>query len=130
MKHLFAAVSAALIFTSCAEPPRTAVLRVNGDRVTGNAVLEHTYRTDYAVCMGERQKAALSGVTAYGGSGGLAGIIASEDRSTAADQVLVGCLAQKGYVIVPEAEADAKSAQFRAIADAAKRQGIATGSVR
>jgi hypothetical protein len=54
--------------------------------------------------------------------------VAANDRSVAADQVLVGCLAQKGYVIVPEAEADAKSAQFRAIAETAKRQGIATSS--
>ena len=109
-----------------------AVLRVNGDRIAGNPVLEHTYRTDHAICLGERQKASLSGVTAYGGGGGLAGIVANQDRSVAADQVMAGCLAQKGYVIVPEAEADAQSAQFRAVAEAAKRQskGTATGSVR
>jgi hypothetical protein len=47
--------------------------------------------------MGERQKAALSGRTAYGG--GLAGIVASHDRVEGGYPVrLVGCLPQEGCV--------------------------------
>lgn len=75
-----------------------------------NPVLQTQFEVDRTACLGERNKAALSGVTVAGG--GLAGAIAAQERTNAADTVGQGCMAEKGYLLVKEDEADAKRAEL------------------
>ncbi len=46
---------------------------------------------------------------------------ASIDRSNAADTVQRGCMAEKGYLLVPEDQAAAKQAELAAIAEEKRR---------
>jgi hypothetical protein len=79
---------------------------------------------DTTVCNGEMQKANMSGIT-YGG-GGLAGVAAAIDRGKSADQVAQGCMAQKGYVEVPEDQVAAKQQQLAEVAaERARREAAA-----
>ena len=65
------------------------------------------------------QKANVSGVTYAGG--GLAGVAAQIERQQAVGQVAEGCMAQKGYLLVPKEEAEAKAAELAAV-DAEKKR--------
>jgi hypothetical protein len=76
--------------------------------------------------LGERNKANLSGVTFTGG--GLSGIAAAVDRSNAADTVQRGCMAEKGYLLVPEDQAAAKQADLAAIAEEKRKQEAAAAA--
>jgi hypothetical protein len=60
-------------------------LRADGQSVRDNPVLQTQAELDSTSCLGERNKAALSGVTFTGG--GLAGVAAAAERSNAADTV-------------------------------------------
>jgi hypothetical protein len=78
---------------------------------------------DATSCLGERSKAALSGVTVSSGS--VAGIAASIERGNAADTVQRGCMADRGYVQVLEEQAEEKHAQLLAVAEARRQQEAA-----
>lgn len=125
-RHIYI-LAASLIVTGCAQQKLVAI-RTDGQPMRGDIVLSHAYETDHAVCIGERQKANLSGTTFHGG--GLANaIVAHAERQAQADDVMAGCLAQKGYVIVAEEEAETKLAHYRAVAEAsAQRNGNASTS--
>ena len=62
-------------------------------------VLSQQFQIDKTVCLGDREKADLSGVTMTNG-----GLVAAQNRSNAADAVLAGCMAQRGYVLVTAAD--------------------------
>lgn len=119
----------------CSEPVRSVVIRTDGQSIADNPVLRHAYNTDEVICLGEMEKASLSGVTVTNSD--LARIVSQVDRQSAAYTVLRGCLAQRGYLIVREDEAEAKRAEFRAVAELASQQqqaaapsAITTGSIR
>lgn len=126
----FLAIGSAM--AGCAEKPKLVAIRTDGQSIQGNAVLTHNYNTDKAICVGETQKANLSGVAVHGG--GLAGLAVQIERQNAVDSVMVGCMAQRGYALVKEEEAEAKKVEFRAIAEAAAQQQkqptTMTGSIR
>ncbi|GLR91293.1 hypothetical protein [Bradyrhizobium iriomotense] len=107
----------------CAAAPKMGWIRVDGQSARENPVLQTQFEVDSTACLGERNKAALSGVTVA--SGGLAGAIAAADRSNAADTVARGCMAEKGYLLVREDEADAKRAELARIAEMKKQQEAA-----
>jgi len=119
-----AALSAALALAECATAPKMMWLRADGQRARDNPALATQYELDSTSCLGERNKAALSGVTFTGG--GLAGIAAGVERSNAADTVARGCMAEKGYLQVPEEMAEAKAAELASIAEQKRRQEAAT----
>src|SRR6266508_6268252 len=99
-------------------------VRADGQRLAGDAVLLRQAEMDRTVCLGERQKATLSGVTVT--RGGLAGVVAAQERADAADQVGAGCMAEKGYVLAREDEAEAKREEFAAIEAEKARRDAAT----
>ncbi len=76
------------------------LVRVDGQTVRENPVLQTQAEIDGTSCLGERNKAALSGVSVA--SGGIAAVAAAADRSNAADTVARGCMAEKGYLLVKE----------------------------
>jgi hypothetical protein len=108
------ALIGSILLVGCAEAPVMSLVRTDGERISGNPKFEQALQIDKTVCLGERQKANLSGVSFSGG--GLSGILAQQQRRDAADAVMTGCMAQKGYVLVPAAEAEAKASAFRATA--------------
>jgi len=116
-------IVAILAVTGCAGP-KMVWLRTDGQSGANDPVLSQQFQIDKTVCLGEREKADLSGVTLS--QGGLAGVAASVNRSNAADAVAQGCMAQKGYVLVKEDEVAQKSAEFAAIAaEKARREAAA-----
>jgi uncharacterized lipoprotein YajG len=117
------AVSAALMLAGCAAAPKTLWVRVDGQRVRDNPVLMQRGEVDRTICLGERQRATLSGVTVA--PGGLYGAIAAQERGHAGYQVAAGCMAEKGYLLVTEDQAEAKSAELAAIAEQKKKQEAA-----
>lgn len=110
----------------CTAAPKMLWVRADGQRASENPVLKTQYELDSTSCLGERNKAALSGVTMTGG--GFEGIVASAERSNAADTVARGCMAEKGYLMVPEEQAPAKQAELAAIAEQKKRQEAAAAA--
>jgi uncharacterized lipoprotein YajG len=110
----------------CATAPKMLWLRADGQSVRENPVLKTQFELDGTSCVGERNKANLSGVTFTGG--GVAGIVASQNRSDAADTVQRGCMAEKGYLLVPEEQAEAKRAELAAIAEEKRRQEAAAAT--
>ncbi|WP_143029470.1 hypothetical protein [Bradyrhizobium brasilense] len=112
----------------CAAAPKMLWLRADGQRASDNPVLRTQFELDGTACLGERNKANLSGVTVTGG--GLAGVAASIERSNAADTVQRGCMAEKGYLLVPEDQADAKQAELAAIAEQKRQQEAAAAAAQ
>jgi uncharacterized lipoprotein YajG len=118
------ALCAALV--GCAQAPKMLWVRTDGQRSAQNPVLVTQYEIDSTSCLGERNKASLSGVTVA--QGGFAGLAASIDRSNAADTVQRGCMAEKGYLLVPEDQADAKQAELAAVAEQKRKQEAAAAA--
>jgi hypothetical protein len=88
--------------------------------------LAQQFDVDRTVCLGERQRAALSGVTIA--SGGLAAAMAAQDRGNSADAVARGCMADKGYLMVPEDQAEAKRAEMAVVAEEKRKKESAAAA--
>jgi hypothetical protein len=116
MKIELLVMAMAVAVSGCAAPMKSIYVRADGRRGSDDPALAAQFDLDTNICVGEAQKANLSGVTLAGG--GLAGVVAQAQRSNAAGDVRIGCMAQKGYVYVPEDQAAAKSAEFAKIAAA------------
>lgn len=127
MQRIILVIIFSTTVAACAGPKLIPV-RMDGQRIAGSPVLAQAYEADHTICRGETQKANLSRTKHY--YGGVAGIVESLDQVEAANDVYAGCMAQNGYAIVKEDEAEAKRAQYSAVANAATGSSpIATGSV-
>jgi hypothetical protein len=121
----WACVLAALALAGCA--PHMIYLRGDGVPPASDAVLNQQFEMDRTICQGDMQKANVSGVTITGG--GVPGILAAANRSDAVSQVGQGCMAEKGYVLVKEADAPAKSQELAAVAaEKARREAAASAA--
>jgi hypothetical protein len=117
-------IAVAIALSACATAPKMFWMRTDGQSTVTDPVLSQQYQIDRTVCLGEREKADLSGVTVS--QGGLVGAVAAVQRSNAADAVAQGCMAQKGYIIVREDEVDAKRQELAALAaEKARREAAA-----
>ncbi|MGA2056619.1 MAG: hypothetical protein ABSG88_15055 [Bradyrhizobium sp.] len=114
------------VLVGCAQQPKMLWLRADGQRASDDPALRTQYELDSTSCLGERNKANLSGVTFANGS--LAGLAAAQNRSDAADTVQRGCMAEKGYLFVPEDQAPAKQAELAAIAQQKRQQELAAAA--
>jgi hypothetical protein len=114
MRNLISLVGA-LALVSCAgqapAPVKMLWLRADGQ---DDPVLARQFETDRTVCMGERRKANVTVVPIA--SGGVAGVIATQERPETVDDVAKGCMAEKGYLLVPETEVEAKRQELATIA--------------
>lgn len=104
-------VALCAVLGGCAAQPKMLWLRADGQRAADNPALRTQFELDGTACLGERNKANLSGVSVIGG--GLAGMAAAAERSAAADTVQRGGMAEKGYLLVPEDQAESKQAELR-----------------
>src|SRR5262249_52538122 len=119
----YASLFALVLLAGCATKPM-AYVRSDGQRISSDPVLSQQFELDKTVCLGERQKADLSGVTVANGS--LAGAIAAQERSNSANAVARGCMAQKGYQLVPEEQAEERLAENQTVAaEKARREAAA-----
>ena len=112
-------IMSCLLLTACG--PSLVPVRLDGKSIRGNPVLAQQLNTDNTICQGEAQKANLSGVTL---NGGVAGALARNDQ---VGVVMNGCMAQRGYAMVPEEQASQHEAAFAA--NAQSEQAITTGSI-
>ncbi|MBB4395188.1 hypothetical protein [Bradyrhizobium sp. ERR14] len=126
MRIFTAAGALCAVLGGCATQPKMLWLRADGQKAVDNPALRTQFELDGTACLGERNKANLSGVTVSGG--GLAGVAASIERSNAADTVQRGCMAEKGYLLVPEDQAEAKQAELAAIAQQKQQQESAAAA--
>lgn len=86
-------------------------VRTDGRSGSGNPALEQQIAVDKTVCNGESQKANLSaGTNPYGGI--VAHAVEESRRQSAAGSVFEGCMATKGYVLVPADKAQSTAEAF------------------
>jgi len=109
---------AMLALCSCATQPKLVWLRTDGQMPAANVAVAQQFEIASTVCMGERAKARMSGVQLC--REGLDCLVQTIDRGLAADAVARGCMAQQGYLQVPEEQAAAKAAELRAAAAPAR----------
>jgi hypothetical protein len=101
MKLLFAAALACATLAGCDPAPTWGWMRTDGQSMKNDPVLHQQFETDKLACIGEMQKAGLSGATSVAGA---SDTMQSIRRHEAMD-VIRECMATRGYVIVPLSEA-------------------------
>ena len=116
-----------VFLTGCATPPPPDPpiwLRLDGKSSRSDPVLAQQFETDRTICLGQAQQSAVGAPIIY--YSGLAGAINAsmiqQGRQSALLDVAKGCMAQRGYVLVPTSQAEAKLAELAANA---KRQTVA-----
>lgn len=113
----------AVALTACAAP-QTIYLRADGQDIASDPLLRQQLDMDQTICQGEQQKASLGAKNLTGQ--GWDQVVAAANRSDAAVQVRQGCMAEKGYVAVPEDQAAAKRQELAAVAaEKARREAAA-----
>ena len=96
---------AALVAGCAAASQNMAWVRGDGQAMLGDAVLMRRFDVDRTICFGERQEAAV-------------------------DAIARGCMAQRGYLLAPQNEAAARSAELAAIAaEKARRNAFAAKQI-
>lgn len=114
MRKIWAAVAALAFVCACAPQIKNTWIRADGQRGMGNPALAQQFEMDKTICEGEMQKANLAGSAACYGLANCVGVAVARDQSMGV--VGKGCMAQRGYVLVPEDQAEAKAAELRLIA--------------
>jgi len=114
---LFAAALAAAL-AGCQTTPdeKFVFVRVDGKRLAENPSYGTKFELDRSVCVGDVQKSAVGAPPIYyqGLSGAIsASIIANRQQSALLD-IFRGCMVSKGYAMVPESQAPAVHASFKA----------------
>ncbi|EXL08584.1 hypothetical protein BG46_01530 [Brucella anthropi] len=120
MKGRFAILLAVgTVLTACQTMPNDNMiwLRTDGQSQVGNPHLAQQFQIDSTVCKGETQKSAVGAPVVYS-NGSIASevsaAVVSGQQGAALNDVLKGCMAQKGYMLVPKDQAAAIAAQYRA----------------
>jgi hypothetical protein len=90
-----------LILTGCATAEPMIWLRVDGQSIPSNPALLERAKLDATVCQGEVAKSDNS-----------AGEVPLLRRQENSNVVLRGCMAQRGYVLVPERMAEQRRAEL------------------
>ena len=111
--RVFAVAAAAFGLSACVHEEIT-LIRLDGQPIQSSPLLQHAADVDNTVCVGETQKASLSGIT-YAGAGLSAAMVAQASREQSATGVFRGCMMQKGYAVVAPEQAAAAGAHYRMI---------------
>lgn len=109
-----AAVMSAL--TGCATRPEVQKIwiRTDGQRGADNPALTQQFELAKTACLGTANAAGLSGTQLCRGIADCA--IQADQRTAAQVSVMEGCMADRGYMLVPADQAEAVATQNRAIA--------------
>lgn len=114
-------LAAALTLAGC-QTVKEVFVRTDGQTTADNPHLAAQFEIDKTVCEGDSQRASLTGSQFCLGDDCLYQAIARQQGRVG---VVKGCMAQKGYLSVPEDQAAAKSEQFRAAHQAQLRANAA-----
>jgi hypothetical protein len=114
MLRFVAVVFCAGALAGCAVQPevRMVNIRTDGQAIRGNPALIQQFEIDKAVCEGEMSKANLGGTQFCRGVIDCA--VQGQQRGQGLQVVGKGCMAEKGYIQVPEPEMEARLAEIRA----------------
>ena len=91
-------------------------LRTDGASQSGNPSFAKKFEIDRTICIGETQKAGVGAPIVYSNgslTSQVSAAIVSSQQSSALNDVMRGCMAQRGYVLVPKDKAAAIAAQYR-----------------
>ena len=80
-------------------------VRSDGKRMSGNIELLKRGQLDLAICNGEAGKSNAAMPVVVGQPNTYAMAITSGQRNTALSSIVVGCMAQKGYLYLPQSQA-------------------------
>lgn len=111
------AVAAAMLAgCQAAPPPEEQIwLRTDGQSMRANPALAQQFDIDRTICLGETQRAGISAPPIYTDSFIEAAMVsASRDRQMV--DVAMGCMAGRGYLLVPASQVETRAAQLRAAA--------------
>jgi hypothetical protein len=117
---MIAAVALTAALTGC-QTTTDVFVRTDGQRAKDNPVLASQFEVDRTVCEGEAQKAGLTGSNVCFGDNCFWQQMARNEGKVG---VMKGCMAQKGYLLVPAEEAETRAAQFRAAHEAQQAAAI------
>jgi hypothetical protein len=106
----------------CAQQPKTVWLRTDGRVAANDPVMSRQFEVDSTVCSGDTGKAGLTALNP-GSSDRNYNTAVARERGALSNNVMRGCMAEKGYVLVREDEVPAKAAEFAAAnAEQARRE--------
>lgn len=94
------------------QPVEMIWLRTDGQSQRQNPALAQQFEIDKTVCIGELQKAGLAAPPVYTTSYLDAALVAAARRGQG-DDIVKGCMANRGYLLVPASEAEARAAELR-----------------
>ncbi len=109
---------ACLALCACAHaPPPMAWVRTDGQQATSNPALMQQGEIDRTICAGDTQRTNLGSLTPVEVNKWSVGLNANVEaqRSQAQLDSMKGCMAEKGYLLVPADQAEATREQFAAI---------------
>lgn len=91
-------------------------VRTDGQVVTGNPALQARGELDRTICFGEVQKAAAGAPVVYyrGLAGAITAAAITNSQQRAYVDIMKGCMAERGYVLVPRSEAESTAARYKA----------------
>ena len=121
-KNFLALVCASIALTACqttTPAEETVYMRTDGVSQVGRPDLLQKFEIDKTVCLGETQKAAVGAPVVYSNGTILSELSAAgvnQQKSNALNDVMKGCMAQKGYILVKKSEAMATSQRLKAMA--------------
>jgi hypothetical protein len=98
--QLACALVIASAVVGCAQQPKTVWLRTDGRVAANDPVMSRQFEVDRTVCSGDTGKAGLTALNP-GTSDRYNGAVAVE-RGALSNNVMRGCMAEKGYVLVRE----------------------------
>lgn len=101
MRSTIALLAAAATLCGCVSTtPQMIYVRLDGQPIPGNPALLQTFETDRTICLGETSKASLSGTVVRSGNVFI-DAEAQIGRKNEGNTVMLGCMAQHGYKLVP-----------------------------
>lgn len=121
-KRFLALVCASIALTACqttTPADDTVYMRTDGVSQVGRPDLMQKFEIDKTVCLGETQKVAVGAPVVYSNGTILSELSAAgvnQQKSDALNDVLKGCMAQRGYILVKKSEAIATSQRLKATA--------------
>lgn len=118
MRTVAATVIGAVMLTSCqtaTSQEQYIFVRTDGQRGSGSPQLQQQFELDKTICTGEVQKSAVGAPIIYyqGLAGAISASMIQSQQGRAMVDIMKGCMAQKGYVLVPLSQAAAVSDGFR-----------------
>lgn len=112
-----AGIIAATLVSGCQTTPTDSMIfvRTDGRRLAEDPSFGPQFELDKTICIGEVQKSAVGAPIIYyqGLAGAINASMIQSQQGRAMLDIMKGCMASKGYVLVPQSQAAAVSASFK-----------------